>query len=369
MNRLRVLLLLVILVLAVAVIALVVLPMLSPAPAPQPTGDSTQEVVQSEPQGTALPTATPFRYVDLVTAVQNLPRGFRITPGAVELRPFPEDAAPFNSVTNLEDVVGKIARTDIFQEQPILTNMIVDDIVDLARVGSDLSAALPDGLRAIALPVDRVTSVANGVQEGDRVDLIMSMLFVDVDEAFQTLSPNALILFRMTDEGIELSEPINGRPDTISLGSVIVSPSERQRPRLATQMTVQDAVVMHVGDLPSDGRYIGVPTPTPVPPPEDGGDESTPPPPTPTPARDIVVLGVTPQDAVFITHVIEARIPITLAIRSVNDTSRSATSEVTLDYIMTTYGIQLPSKRPYAIEPAIRSIRQLLAENQISLGE
>jgi hypothetical protein len=133
-------------------------------------------------------------------------------------------------------------------------------------------------------------------------------------------------------------------------------------------MTVQDAIVLHVGNFPSDGRYIGVPTPTPVPVQEDDED-ATAVPPTPTPARDIVTLGVTRQDAVFITYMIEARIPVTLAIRSVNDTSRTTTSEVTLDYVMATYGIELPGRRPYSIEPAIRSIRQLLAGEEISLGD
>ncbi|MDX2159755.1 MAG: Flp pilus assembly protein CpaB [bacterium] len=372
MNRLRVFLFLAIIVLAVAAVLVFLLPQLSqsgttPTPAP---GDS--QVVQQpvEPQGTPLPTATPLEFVSLVLAVQDLPRGFRITPNAVTIREWPLLSAPFNGITSLEDVVGKIARTDIFREQPILTNMVVDDLLDLARVGSDVAAILPEGLVAVAIPVDRLTSVAYGIQDGDHVDLIVSLLFVDVDEAFQSISPNQLTLFSINEDGsISLQEPIEGRPDSTSLGPVIVGPSERQRPRLVSQMTIQDAIILHVGNFPPDGRYIGIPSPTPAPPPDSEDEEATPIPPTPTPARDIVTLGVSPQDAVVLTWMIEARIPVTLAIRAVNDTSRAATSEVTLDYIMTTYGIELPGKRPYSIEPAIRSIRQLLADNQISLAE
>ncbi|MFN8527259.1 MAG: SAF domain-containing protein [Anaerolineae bacterium] len=374
MNRLRIFLILAVVVLAVAVVVVFLLPSLNP-PAPTPVADSGNPVVQAptEVQGTPLPTATPFRFIDLVMAVQDLPRGFRITPNAVVLRPWPEQAAPFNAITNLEDVVNKIARTDIFREQPILTNMVVNDIIDIARVGSDVAAILPNGMVAVALPMDRLTSVANGVQDGDHVNLIMSLLFVDVDEAFQTLSPNSITLFSIAEDGsITLQDAIEGRPDSTTLGPVIVGPSERQRPRLISQMTIQDAIVLHVGNFPSDGRYIGVPTPTPVPPPDESSgnqSEATPVPPTPTPARDIVTLGVLPQDAVVLTWMIEAHVPVTLAIRSVNDTSRASTTGVTLDYIMATYGIELPGKRPYSIEPAIRSIRQLLADNQISLSE
>jgi hypothetical protein len=32
------------------------------------------------------------------------------------------------------------------------------------------------------------------------------------------------------------------------------------------------------------------------------------------------------------------------------------------------YGITLPGKRPYTIEPAIRSIRQIIADQQIDLS-
>jgi Flp pilus assembly protein CpaB len=372
MRRLRIILILAILILLVVVVVAVVLPSLNQPQTPQAVTTDEGEVVAAQVNATPLPTATPMVFRDIVIAVQELPRGFRIPPNAVAVRPWPEESAPFNGITNLEDVVGKIARTDIFREQPILSNMVVDDFTSLARVGSDAAAILPNGLVAVSLPVDRLTSVGYAVQDGDRVDVIMSMLFVDVDEAFQSLVPNELTLFRITEDGnINFLEGIEGRPDSTALGSVIVGPSERQRPRLVTQRTIQDALVVHVGNFPPDGRFIGVPpTPTPVPQEEEEVGQGTPPPPTPTPTRpDIVTLGVTPQDAVVLTWMIEARVPVTLALRSTQDTSRVPTNEVTLDYIMTEFGIELPGKRPYAIEPAIRSIRQLLAGDEIALGE
>jgi pilus assembly protein CpaB len=371
MNRTRLLLLLLILIALIVVVVVVVLPQLNP-PAPTSTaqGDVGEIVATVFAQETAAPTATPLTFIDIVISVQELSRGTIIPPNAVALRPFPEQSVPFNAVTNLEDVIGKTARTDIYREEPILSNMIVDNFQSLARVGSDAAAILPNGLRAISLPVDRLTSVAYGIQDGDRVDLIVSLLYVDVDEVFQSITPNNITLYTQDEEGgITLLEGIAGRLDSTALGPVIVGPSERQRPRLITQMTIQDALIVHVGNFPPDGRFIGVPpTPTPVPVDEETG-EGTPPPPTPTPARpDIVTLGVTPQDAVVITWLIEAKVPVTLAIRPVNDTSRSPTTEVSLDYIMSTYGIELPPRAPFSIEPAIRSIRQLVAGSEITLA-
>jgi Flp pilus assembly protein CpaB len=334
------------------------------APAAAPASTS----VAQQPESTQLPTATPIAFVDLVIAVQEIPRGMVIPPNAVALRPWPQAAAPFNGLSNLEDVIGQRARTDIFREQPILSNMVVEDLTDAARVGSDAAAVLPEDLVAVSLPMDRLTSVAYAVQDGDRVDLIISLLYVDVDEDFQSIVPNNVTLFRVSEEGgIQLLSAIAGRVDSTALGSVIVGPSERQRPRLTTQRTIQDALVVHVGNFPYDGRFIGVP-PTPTPVPEENQDQGTPPPPTALPPRpDIITLGVTPQEAVVITWLIEARVPVTLALRSASSTARVATNEVTLDYLMAQYGITVPGKRPFAIEPAIRSIRQLLTDGTIAL--
>lgn len=54
-------------------------------------------------------------------------------------------------------------------------------------------------------------------------------------------------------------------------------------------------------------------------------------------------------------------------LRSATDTSRVQTEPVTLDYVMNEFRITLPGRRDYTIEPAIRSIRQLLAGDEISL--
>jgi pilus assembly protein CpaB len=310
---------------------------------------------------------------NIVVAVQELGRGGRIPPNGVALRAWPVDAIPQDAVSNLEDVIGKIARTDIFREQPILFRMLAEDLTNLANVGSDAAAVLPSNRVAVAVPMDRVTSVAYAVQDGDRVDVMVSMLFVDVDEVFQSEEPNQQTLYTRTpDGGITISTTIPGRADSNAFGTVIVSPSEPQRPRLVTQRTIQDALVVHVGDFPYDGRLFGIKlTPTPNATPEGtpaGARGNATVAPTVVPPRpDIITLGVPPQDAVVLTWFVEAKLPITFALRSATDTSQIPTDPVTLDYIMTNFRIEVPAKRAFSIEPAITSIRQLLAGNEISL--
>ncbi|MCO6443702.1 MAG: hypothetical protein J5J04_06430, partial [Anaerolineae bacterium] len=92
--------------------------------------------------------------------------------------------------------------------------------------------------------------------------------------------------------------------------------------------------------------------------------------PTPLPPRpDIVAIAVSPQEAVVLAYYVEAKIPITFALRPANETGIASVRQVDLDYIMDQYRIVLPRKLPYSIEPAIRSIRQLVASNTISLRD
>jgi Flp pilus assembly protein CpaB len=100
---------------------------------------------------------------------------------------------------------------------------------------------------------------------------------------------------------------------------------------------------------------------------EAGSADLPPPPPTIPPRPDIISLGVTPQDAVVLTYLIESGIPLTFALRSAATTSLPQTNVVTLNYIMEQYRISVPEKFNYALEPAIRNIRSIQLSETIQL--
>lgn len=105
--------------------------------AQQPQQQQQQQQQQPIAQATPLPTITPVPMVEIVVAIQDIPRGTIIRPDTVQIYPWPADAVPVNAVSNPEDVIDKVARTDIFREQPILGNLIVEDFQNLAGIGSD----------------------------------------------------------------------------------------------------------------------------------------------------------------------------------------------------------------------------------------
>jgi Flp pilus assembly protein CpaB len=393
-NSVRIGILIALVIVVIGVVVAFVLPMLE-EDSPPPQVDNGEEV-DAPPvvSDAATPVPQPTQVlVDIVVAVQAISRGSIIPPNAVDLRPFPEEAVPQSAIGEVSEVAGRIARTDIFIEQPVLTSMIVDNLSDLAAVGSDGAALLPPGRVLIAVPMDRLTSVAYAIQPGDRVDVAISMLYVDIDEQFQSLMPNTvnLVIPSVDSEGnltLALGSPISGRIETIPLTfppryaefsgnyPVSVNPSEESRPRLVVQRTIQDAQVIQVGDFPPDGRLFGdIATPTPAvpvdeqPPAQQQQQQQQPPaePTQPPPRPDIVALAVTPQEATVLTWLIEARVPITFYLRSAADTSLIPTDPVTLEYIMSQYNISVPSRVGFSIQPPIRSIRQLIAGDEIRL--
>lgn len=388
----RIIFLLLLLVVAGVVVALVVVNSGQPS-AQQPAQQQTTQQQQQQqpiPQATPLPTITPIPMVEVVVAIQDIPRGTIIRPETVQIYPWPADAVPVNAISNPEDVINRIARTDIFREQPILGNLIVEDFQNLANIGSDAALITPPNRVLISIPMNRLTSVAFALQPGDRVDIIASFLFVDVDQTFQSAEPNQFNLISVIQDG---GDPATGRGGSVqvnfgqtslrgafdtrlipTVGSwpVLVQPSENPRPRLSVQRTITDAQVIWIGDFPEDGRlFRPAPSPTPLnptPTPE-GQAQQQQAAPTEKPPRDIVTVAVSPQDAVVLAWYIEARIPFTFVLRSAVATALPQTDAVTLDYIMSRFNILVPEKFNYSIEPAIRSIRRLQVGDEISISQ
>lgn len=316
--------------------------------------------------------------VNIVIAIQDLPRGLTIPADGIAIQPWPEDALPEagNYFVDMNDVIGRIARTDIFRGSPVLGRQVVDNLYEIAQTGSD-AAALMAGLPAdrswiaVSVPLDPtgIGQVAYGLQPGDYVDVIMSFLFVDVDEDFQTRLPNTISVITRAETGeLVIGAPRSGRVEasTLSPEGVLVGPSEStQRPRLVTQRTITDAWVLYVGYFPPGGNIVGA-TPTPivveaVPTAAGEAQPGTPPTAVPTAttyAPSIITLAVTPQDALALVWAIDSQIPITLALRAAGDRSVTQTEAVSLQYMIQNFNITQPAPLPFSLEPPIRSVRR-----------
>ena len=327
-----------------------------------PTPEPTMMPIGDEGNGEE---AAPAGMVQIVVAAQNIPRGTRITAdnNAVKTMMWPETALPEGVLVDVTAAHGRIARQDIPIDMPITEGVLTSKPGDIGAIGSDAALLLPAGRVAIAMPVARWSSVAWAIQPGDHVDVLVSMLIVDIDQDFQTEPPHATWVY---DPGLPMWILLRvGRMEARPEGTIIdVVPNEAwQRPRVTTQLAVQDAVVLGVGDW----REEEVETETP-PDSETGdgegqsdGDEAVDPESaemveeTPQPVKAArlytsITLGVTPQDALIIKYLGEVDASIDLVVRAAADVGDVfITDAVTLDYVFERYSIDVPPKLPYGL--------------------
>ncbi len=313
---------------------------------------------------------------EIVIAAQDIARGAEIPEGGVILSPFPADFVVETMITDVEQVVGKRARMDIARGVPLTERMITEESGDLLGTGSNASIAIPPGMTAIAVPLNRFSSVAYAIQDGDSVDVVVSMLMLDVDPDFQTTLPDQTAIFvgqngevltatgatqvEQTEEGTASTSPeplpfgrIDVEEQTGQQVYLLPGEGQVQRPRLVSQRLISNAIVLHVGEfaLPEAEEAAEQPPEEQAPGTPEQQQVEQPEPEKP----DIVTLIVTPQDALALKWALEAGSDLTLTLRAPDDDEETETTSVTLQYLVDNYDIAVPSKVPYGTEPRLQA--------------
>jgi pilus assembly protein CpaB len=299
------------------------------------------------------PTVEVVPAVPVVIARNNLDRGMTIGEGMVETRLWPSNQLPPLYLTDVTEAYGKIVRVPIAQGMPIMPTMLTEEMPPLEAEGSDLSLRIPPGKRAIAVPVDLLGAVAWYLKPGDRVDILASWNVVELDEEFQSPLPNNWLILQC-EEGMTC-QGVLGRMEILPTGQpVMVYPSGPARTGYIAQVTIQNALVLGIGPYqPTPEVIFPQPVVTPTQPIGPTGPTAAQPTPTPTPfvkGSDVVILLLDTQDALVMKSLMELQANITLALRGVKDNEPANTVAVTLEYLVTHYGISQPPKLPFGLE-------------------
>lgn len=133
-------------------------------------------------------TSTPVQMVNVLVAKQNLPRGFHFPDTLPELTayieyvPWPVASIPLHSLleeqNGIDQLAGKILRTDVYREQPIMSNFLADDLTEIANTGSDTAITIPNDQLALALPLNLLTGMTDKIQDGSQIDISALVRFV-----------------------------------------------------------------------------------------------------------------------------------------------------------------------------------------------
>jgi len=103
----------------------------------------------------------------VVVTTRDLSLGNTIAGSDVELASVPVEVAPRTAITSLEEVIGKIIKTDLVQGEMVLSH----NLADPTNRNKDLSFVLSDDHVLLAFPGDDLMSRESMVQRGDIVDI------------------------------------------------------------------------------------------------------------------------------------------------------------------------------------------------------
>ncbi len=338
------------------------------APAPDGVVDTTEPVETVPP------------LVDVVVSLQTVPRGYQMTPDILALDKRPAESVASNVITSIDDALNLYARTDIYQGETLTFDSLVDDITKVGLESYGPSSLIPPGYVAQSVPMNRLSGVAYGLSEGDYVDIMVTFFFRQIDEEFQTYLPNDAAFYLeeqieaveeaasgdplavVTQPIIFLVSPI-GRFEELPTGDLAhISPNEEEvAPRpVPVTMIIQNARVVQVGQyrLPGNPADL-VPTPTPEPA-EEGEPTPTPPPaavPTATPSpADVLVVALQPQQQLLLRYAVEVNAQVFFALRGVNDGQLYSVENMTLDFLLERFNVEVPPNLGYSVEATIRQV-------------
>jgi pilus assembly protein CpaB len=362
----------------------------------QPTARQT-----NTPQPTAV-----VNTINVIVVTQRIPRGTAVTGSVLGLVPIQQELFYEGMFTDIAQVEGRLAKFDLEAGIPLTKGMLVDSADQLSGTGSVAALSIPRGMVAVSIPISRLSSVSYAPQPGDHVNVIVTMLLVDLDSDFQTLLPNrssSVIAPGTGDATLNGATstksdtgPTTGSGDSTaginivgttslaavtgggggSIGKAVQDdqlgqtfyevPGEKdQRPRMVSQNLLQDAIVLQIGNF----AYKGQPEPTPTPAPGEGqaqtqGEAQAAP--TAPPPPDVITLVVAPQDAITLNYLLYSGAQLTLALRAAQDDTRIQTESVTLQFLLEQYNITVPAKLPNGMEPPVKSLEQPALSNDVN---
>lgn len=326
------------------------------------------------------PTATVSPVEKVVVVAQKITQGQEVRQEYLAMGEIPRETFASGLYFNdIKDVLGTRSKFDL-EAGTLLTKT---HVVRPGDPGVPPAFEIPQGKVAISIPVSKLSSLAYGLQKGDHVNVIVSLLMVDIDTSFQSELPNRTGIViapgPIGENQTYITASLTGPPEyTVAAPSaaaflgrieidptlnnpVYVLPAEEQRPRLVSQTLIQDVVVLQLGSFALTAKTTDVTTstvaeepeelatPTRTPRAQQQGAETT----EEVEPPDVVTLIVSPQDAVTLNYLMLAGANLNLVLRSAGDTEPRDTEAVTLQFVLDQYRIPNPAKLPYGLQPRV----------------
>ena len=112
---------------------------------------------------------------NVVVAVSNIPAHSKVTAEMLGIEAVPIETIHPQAAVTKEALIGLTTTVDVTAGEQFLTSKVAGE-----NDATSLSYRIPENMRAISIPVTEVSGVSGYVEEGDKVDLLISYDGIEV---------------------------------------------------------------------------------------------------------------------------------------------------------------------------------------------
>lgn len=172
--------------------------------------------------------------VQIVVASEKLILGNRVTDQQLRVVEWPKATLPEGHFSDPTLIVGRGVIVPMSANEPILDSKLAPK-----EAGAGLGSVIPEGMRAVAVRVNDVISVAGFVVPGTHVDV---MIIGTPAPGSQPTSKIFLENVQSLSAGQNVERDVNGKPQSSQVVTMLVTPEDAQKLALAGDARIQLAL-------------------------------------------------------------------------------------------------------------------------------
>jgi pilus assembly protein CpaB len=166
----------------------------------------------------------------IVVAAVPLPLGTRLTADNLRLIPWPASESVSGMFTRVEDCANRALITPVAANELILESKLASK-----ESGAGLPATIPEGMRALSVSVNEVVGVAGFVIPGTMVDVLVTGRLSGAGQGSDNnITRTILENVRVLAAGQKIEPDREGKPQTVTVITLLVSPEEAAKLTMAT---------------------------------------------------------------------------------------------------------------------------------------
>jgi pilus assembly protein CpaB len=191
---------------------------------------------------------------NVVVAARDLPIGAKLDSSSVKLVRWSKEDMPPGAFSDPAPLMNQFTKTGFVQNEPI----VGDRLFGGDKNAGVLPLLIPNGMRAISVPVDEVSDIAGFVLPHTRVDLLVSV--ASQQNGNQPFSKIVLQNVEVLAIAQEVGSGNGDKPEVVRVVTLLVTPEQAERVNLASHEGALRMAMRNYEDnkiVPTEGISVG----------------------------------------------------------------------------------------------------------------